>query len=186
MLLERGWVVSRDIAFFLHFFLSVFLLCSAETKRRYLFFSVARLNQRRVSRWLMSTTENGVPSNGCYRRARKTARCLSWLRSEASPNGDRRRIERQRWVHMSLCFNISFMHVFRLLYFILNLEKLNRLTCCNFFYLCVFRWFDQEARSRESRPISQTSPPWSFVKGKTFVFDLLNQIKSIYLVCWIG
>ncbi|KAF2538997.1 hypothetical protein F2Q68_00019992 [Brassica cretica] len=39
---------------------------------------------------------NGVPSNGCYRRARKTARCLSWLRSEASPNGDRRRIERQR------------------------------------------------------------------------------------------
>ncbi|KAF2538998.1 hypothetical protein F2Q68_00019993 [Brassica cretica] len=55
-------------------------------KRRYLFFSVARLNQRRVSWWLMSTTENGVPSNGCYRRPRKTARCLSWLRSEASPN----------------------------------------------------------------------------------------------------
>ncbi|KAF3538446.1 hypothetical protein F2Q69_00024571 [Brassica cretica] len=64
-------------------------------KRRYFFFSVARLNQRRVSRWLMSTTENGVPSNGCYRRPRKTARCLSWLQSEASPNGDCRRIDRQ-------------------------------------------------------------------------------------------
>ena len=94
---ERNSGVARHrvVSSFLFFF-SVFLLSSPATKWRFLFFSVALLNQRRVSRWLMSTKENGVPSNGCSRRPRKTVRCLSWLLSETKENGDSRRIERQR------------------------------------------------------------------------------------------
>ncbi|KAF2603625.1 hypothetical protein F2Q70_00025228 [Brassica cretica] len=85
---ERISVVAK------HRLLSLFLLSSPATKWRFLFFSVALLNQRRVSRWLMSTTENGVPSNGCSHRPRETGRCLSWLVSETKQNSDCQRIER--------------------------------------------------------------------------------------------
>ncbi|KAF3523080.1 hypothetical protein F2Q69_00049372 [Brassica cretica] len=84
---ERIGVVAKHRLLSL-FLLSLFLLSSPATKWRFLFFSVALLNQRHVFRWLMSTTENGVPSNGCSHPPRETGRCLSWLVSETKQNGD--------------------------------------------------------------------------------------------------
>nr|VDD62212.1 unnamed protein product [Brassica oleracea] len=83
---ERIGVVAKHRLLSL-FLLYLFLLSSPATKWRFLFFSVALLNQRRVSRWLMSTTENDVPSNGCSHRPRETGRYLSWLVSETKQNG---------------------------------------------------------------------------------------------------
>ncbi|CAG7868823.1 unnamed protein product [Brassica rapa] len=66
-----------------------------------------------------------------------------------------RKVKMSQYVYM---FEYFIDACLRFFYFIVNQEKFNPLICFYFFYLCVFRGFDQEAGSKLNLSLCQTKP----------------------------